>query len=422
MINTLMTFQNCAIINNDKFTYTFIIALLAIILGACSDKPSSIQCNDDSTQGVSVEVAEVISQRITEWDSFTGRLEPPKIVSLRPRVSGYIEAAVFEEGELVNKGDTLFLIDSREFNAQVNRLTAQLDEAKSRLKLAKQDFNRAKELFKSKSISKELLETRGAEVDQANAYVAQSNASLELAQLNKTFTRVEAPISGRVSRALITEGNYVSAGQTEMTSIVSTEQVYAYFDIDEATWLNYQQAHLDNNQSTALPVAMRLANEQDYQHWGKLDFVDNQVNTQTGTLRVRAVFNNQDGALLPGLFAHLKLAGGNTEQGILITEKAIGTDLNNKYVLTVDEQNKVQYRAITLGDKVGELRVIKQGLKSGERIVVNGLQRVRSGVLIKPELINMAKQSTLNELQAWQQKVDNQNRLANAEPTLEIGM
>ena len=167
---------------------------------------------------------------------------------------------------------------------------------------------------------------------------------------------------------------------------------------------------------------MRLANEQDYQHWGKLDFVDNQVNTQTGTLRVRAVFNNQDGALLPGLFAHLKLAGGNTEQGILITEKAIGTDLNNKYVLTVDEQNKVQYRAITLGDKVGELRVIKQGLKSGERIVVNGLQRVRSGVLIKPELINMAKQSTLNELQAWQQKVDNQNRLANAEPTLEIGM
>ena len=225
-----------------------------------------------------------------------------------------------------------------------------------------------------------------------------------------------------MSRALITEGNYVSAGQTEMTSIVSTEQVYAYFDIDEATWLNYQQAHLDNNQSTALPVAMRLANEQNYQHWGKLDFVDNQVNTQTGTLRVRAVFKNQDGALLPGLFAHLKLAGGNTEQGILIAEKAIGTDLNNKYVLTVDEQNKVQYRAITLGDKVGELRVIKQGLKSGERIVVNGLQRVRSGVLIKPELINMAKQSTLNELQAWQQKVDNQNRLANAEPTLEIGM
>ncbi|WP_241232298.1 efflux RND transporter periplasmic adaptor subunit [Pseudoalteromonas sp. Xi13] len=405
-----------------KFTYTFIIALLAVMLGACSDKPSSNQVKDQSSQGVSVEVAEVISQRITEWDSFTGRLESPQTVLLRPRVSGYIEAAVFEEGELVNKGDTLFLIDSREFNAQVNRLTAQLDEAKSRLKLAKQDFNRAKELFKSKSISKELLETRGAEVDQANAYVAQSNASLELAQLNKTFTRVEAPISGRVSRALITEGNYVSAGQTVMTSIVSTEQVYAYFDIDEATWLNYQQAHLDNNQSTALPVAMRLANEQDYQHWGKLDFVDNQVNTQTGTLRVRAVFNNQDGALLPGLFAHLKLAGGNTEQGILIAEKAIGTDLNNKYVLTVDEQNKVQYRAITLGDKVGELRVIKQGLKSGERIVVNGLQRVRSGVLITPELINMAKQSTLNELQAWQQKVDNQNRLANAEPTLEIGM
>ncbi|XQF89850.1 efflux RND transporter periplasmic adaptor subunit [Pseudoalteromonas espejiana] len=405
-----------------KFTYTFIIALLAVMLGACSDKPSSNQMKDQSSQGVSVEVAEVISQRITEWDSFTGRLESPQTVLLRPRVSGYIEAAVFEEGEFVNKGDTLFLIDSREFNAQVNRLTAQLDEAKSRLKLAKQDFNRAKELFKSKSISKELLETRGAEVDQANAYVAQSNASLELAQLNKTFTRVEAPISGRVSRALITEGNYVSAGQSVMTSIVSTQQLYAYFDIDEATWLNYQQEHLDNNQSTALPVAMRLANEQDYQHWGELDFVDNQVNIQTGTLRVRAVFNNQHDALLPGLFAHLKLAGGNTQQGILIAEKAIGSDLNNKYVLTVDEHNKVQYRAIILGDKVGELRVIKQGLKSGESIVVNGLQRVRSGALIAPEIINMAKQSTLNELQAWQQKVDNQNRLANAEPVLEIGM
>ena len=391
---------------------SFLIIALSLV-AACTDEKAAEQQSTAAQAGVPVDVAPVVAQRITEWDSFTGRLEAPQQVSLRPRVSGYIDFVAFEEGEYVEQGDTLFLIDNRQFKAEVQRLEAQLQSARSQLRLAKQDKDRAEGLRQSQSISQEVLDTRTSGVEQAQAQVAQTQAALELARLNRGFARVEAPIAGRVSRANITQGNYVTAGQTVLTSIVSTEKLYAYFDIDETTWLNYQQAQQRSDAVSAQPVAMRLANEDDYRHWGKINFVDNQVNSSTGTLRVRAVFANENKDLMPGLFAHLKLAGGKAENGILVAEKAIGTDLNNKYVMVVNQDNKVEYRAVKMDDKVGgSLRIIKSGLNADDTIVVNGLQRIRPGATVAPNPVSMADEQTMEQLQAWQQRVDNASGIA----------
>jgi multidrug efflux system membrane fusion protein len=394
------------------FTRLLAIVSLTALVAACGgdqqDPSQSMQAN----AGVPVDVASVVSQRLTEWDNFTGRLESPQIVELRPRVSGYIDFVAFKEGEYVEQGQTLFLIDNRTFKAEVARLTAQLEESKSRLELAEHNFERAQKLRKTQAVSEEVLDARLAEKNQALASLNQTQAALEVARLNRGFARVEAPISGRISRANITEGNFVTAGQTTLTRIVSTDRLYAYFDIDEQTYLNYVSSN-DVTSVNDKPVALRLANESDYNHWGQIDFIDNQVNGNTGTLRVRAVFNNEDSRLIPGLFAHLKLAGSTNEQGILIKEKAIGTDLNNKYVLVVNDENKVEYRAVTLGDKVGSMRIIKSGLTANDTIVVDGLQRVRPGAPVAANEVPMGDQDALASLQDWQSQVDNVSEVTN---------
>ena len=392
------------------FTRLLAIVSLTALVAACGgdEQDPSQSMSAGTNAGVPVDVATVVSQRLTEWDNFTGRLESPQIVALRPRVSGYIDFVAFDEGEYVEQGQTLFLIDNRTFKAEVDRLTAQLEEAKSRVQLAEQNYSRAFKLRKTQAVSEEVLDARLAEKNQALASLNQTQAALEVARLNRGFARVEAPISGRISRANITEGNFVTAGQTELTRIVSTDRLYAYFDIDEQTYLNYVGS--DNNASTAVneqPVAMRLANESDYNHWGQIDFIDNQVNGSTGTLRVRAVFNNEEGRLIPGLFAHLKLAGDTDEQGILIKEKAIGTDLNNKFVLVVNDESKVEYRAVKLGDKVGSMRIITSGLNVNDTIVVDGLQRVRPGAQVAANEVPMGDEDALANLSSWQSRVDN---------------
>ena len=395
-------------------TFTRLLAVLSLtaLVAACGGDEQDPSQSMQASAGVPVDVAAVVTQRLTEWDNFTGRLESPQIVALRPRVSGYIDFVAFKEGEYVEQGQTLFLIDNRTFKAEVARLTAQLEESKSRLELAEQNYKRAYKLRKTQAVSEEVLDARLAEKNQALASLNQTQAALEVARLNRGFARVEAPISGRISRANITEGNFVTAGQTELTRIVSTDRLYAYFDIDEQTYLNY----VSSSNATSVndkPVALRLANESDYQHWGQIDFIDNQVNGSTGTLRVRAVFNNEEGRLIPGLFAHLKLAGGTNEQGILIKEKAIGTDLNNKYVLVVNEENKVEYRAVTLGDKVGSMRIIKSGLAANDTVVVDGLQRVRPGAPVSANEVPMGDQDALASLQDWQSQVDNVTEVTN---------
>ncbi len=392
-----------------RFNQTLKIGLLMgslSLLSACGQTPDTQQ----PQMTPSVSVATVVSQRITEWDEFTGRLEAPQSVSLRPRVSGYIDSIAFKEGAIVKAGEPLFYIDDRSFSAEVRRLEAELSDVRSQVKLAKSSFTRANELTENNAISVEVFDNRAAELEQAKARLRSISAALEIAKLNLGYTKVTAPITGRVSRAQITAGNLVTAGQTELTTIVSVNQVYAYFDADEQTYLKYmllaQEGTRPSSRDVKNPVYMGLANESDYPHEGYIDFVDNQVNPATGTIRGRAVFENPQGKFIPGLFTRIKLVGSASYDGILIDDKAINTDLSNKYVLVLDADNKVQYRAVVMGEKLNDLRIIKSGLKANDAIVVNGLQRVRPGAEVVPEMVPMAQAGELEQLQAQQLRVD----------------
>jgi multidrug efflux system membrane fusion protein len=394
---------------NTHTVRNFILAsIAAVVLAACS-QPEAAPPAGGAQAGPTVDVATVVEQRITEWDNFTGRLQAPETVALVPRVSGYLTQVLFAEGQLVKKGDVLFQIDDRAFQAEVKRLQAELIAAKSNQQLAKNDFARAEKLRSQKAIAEELLDARRARMEQSSAQVAAVSAALDKAQLDLSHSRVTAPISGRISNALITSGNFVHAGQSQLTSIVSTEKIYAYFDADEQTYLKYvalaaKGERADSREQS--PVLMALSSDNDYRFAGELDFLDNSINPQTGTIRARAVFDNKDNLLIPGLFANIKLTGSASYSGILIDDKAVGTDLNNKFVLVLDDKQQLQYRAVTLGEKVGGLRIIKQGLKANETIVVNGLQRVRPTMQITPNPVAMTSAETLQALKTSQQQLD----------------
>ncbi|MBU3003027.1 efflux RND transporter periplasmic adaptor subunit [Paraglaciecola arctica] len=358
-----------------------------------------------------VSVAKVVNERITEWDEFAGRLQAPQTVTLMPRVSGYIEEVLFDEGAVVSKGEVLFQIDRRAFKAEVERLRAELQSADSAFVQAKNDFKRASKLSEQNAVSVETLDGRLARKQQTQATIASVKAALEQAELDLSYTQVTAPISGRVSYAQITEGNFVTAGQSQLTTLVSMDKMYAYFDVDEQTYLKYSQLAESGKRSDARdasdnPVYMALANDANFSHVGNIDFVDNAVNQQTGTIRIRASFPNIDHSLLPGLFARVKLTGSHSYQGILIDEKAIGTDLNRKFVLVVNQDNQLEYRKVVLGEKVEKLRIITEGLNPNDVIVVNGLQRVRPNMQIQPQMVDMTSQETLTALRQQQKLLD----------------
>ncbi|MDP5032225.1 MAG: efflux RND transporter periplasmic adaptor subunit [Paraglaciecola sp.] len=383
-------------------------AVASVVLMACDEDQRQAQSQGQGLPQVTV--AKVINERITEWDEFTGRLQAPQTVELIPRVSGYIDSVVFNEGALVKAGQLLFIIDDRAFKAEVARLKAELSSATTAAELAKSNFIRGQQLSAQKAMSAELLDSRRAAQQQAQATVASVQAALTRAELDLSYSKITAPISGRVSYANITAGNFVTAGVSQLTHIVSTEHMHAYFDIDEQTYLKYAQLtnsgqRADARDEKANPVYMALANETDYSHIGQVDFVDNRVNQQTGTIRVRASFPNTDHQLIPGLFAHLKLVGSKSYHGILIDEKAIGTDLNNKFVLVLNE-NTLEYRPVTLGDKLNGLRIVTGGLSADDKIVVNGLQRVRPNMQIEPKLVEMSNPEILNDIRNAQLLLD----------------
>lgn len=390
---------------------TFLLAsIAAVVLAACS-QPETAGAGA-APAAPTVDVATVVEQRITEWDEFTGRLQAPETVVLVPRVSGYLDKVLFTEGALVKAGDLLVQIDDRALKADVSRLQAELQSAVSQQKLANSDYQRAEQLRSQKAIAEEVLDARRARKDQSASQVAAVKAALTKAELDLSHTQVRAPISGRVSNALITAGNYVQAGQSQLTSIVSTDRMYAYFDADEQTYLKYVQlaatGKRGDSRNEASPVLMALSSDNDYRFSGSLDFLDNSINPQTGTIRARAVFSNDDNSLIPGLFAKIKLVGSASYNGILIDDKAVGTDLNNKFVLVVDDKQQLQYRPVTLGEKVGGLRIVTSGLKASETIVVNGLQRVRPTMQVTPNSVKMANAEQLVLLQQQQQALDDQ--------------
>ena len=343
-----------------------------------------------------VSVAAVVEKRVKEWDEFTGRFQAPETVEIRPRVSGYIDKVAFKEGGLVKQGDLLFVIDPRPYQAEYDRAAADLKRYKTALELARIESTRVQRLRESGAVSQEELDERTSTVAQAEANVAGAQAAVESAGLNLGWTRVTSPITGRVSRAEVTRGNLVTGGNnggTLLSSVVSMDPIYLYFDGDEQAYLRYglkaRAGERKSSRDAPNPVNVGLANEAGFPHSGTMDFVDNQLNPQTGTIRARAILDNKDGLFTPGLFARVQLVGADEHDAILIDDRAVNTDQSQKYVLLLGADNKVEYRKVTLGRVVDGLRIVREGLKAGDVIVVNGAQRVHPGVTVAPQRVTM---------------------------------
>ena len=348
-----------------------------------------------------VTVADVAGRDITEWDEFTGRFEAVDAVEIRPRVSGYLRRVLFAEGKEVRKGEVLFEIDPRPYQADIAGAEAELERARSGAALAAREVERAQRLVTVQAISREEYDARVSAAAQGGSSVRAAEAAVAMARLNLEWTRVRAPIAGRVSNAMVTEGNLVQAGPpgaTLLTTVVSLDPIYVYFDSDEQTFLKYgalARAGLRQSSHVAqTPVHLGLANENGgFPHRGYVDFLDNQLDSRSGTIRTRAVFSNRDRLFTPGLFARLKLVGSGRYRATLILDRAIGTDQDKKFVLIVKPDSTVDYRPIQIGRLVDGLRIVTGGLVPGDRIVINGLQRVRPGMKVTPTVTAMLPDS-----------------------------
>ena len=373
-----------------------VLAIVASVLSACARNEAATKADAGAAAPPQVTVAQVISKPVTEFDEFTGRFEAIDRVEIRPRVSGYISSINFTEGSEVRKGDVLFVIDQRPYAAELKHAQAQLSQAKSQLALAKSEKARAVNLLAQHAISQEEYDTRASSDEQAEANVQLAQAALDTAQLNMDWTRVTAPINGRISRADVTVGNLVNNDQTVLTTLVSLDPIYVRFDGDEQAYLRYVKVAKDRiangEKDKPNPVLVGLADEGGFPHAGVMVFLDNEVDPQTGTIRTRAKLDNHDRAFTPGLFARVRLLGDRKYDALLINDSAIGTDQTVKYVLVVGADNKVEYRPVKLGPVIDGLRVVREGLKVDETIVVNGLQRVRPGSPVNPQRVAMGEQ------------------------------
>lgn len=333
-------------------------------------------------------VAEVVVKPLHEWEEFTGRLEERERVEVRPRVGGLIESVHFEDGARVRRGQLLFKIDARPFQAEVDRWSGEVERARSQHELAKLNRARADRLLADKVIPEEEADRLAADETSARGQLTSSAAALGAARLNREFTEVRSPIDGRVSRALIRAGNLVSSASL-LTTVVSEGALFAYFDADERTYLRLLAAGGGGSEQGPTRVFMGLAGQAGYPHAGQLDFLDNRVDPTTGMITLRARFENADRTLTPGLFARLELVLPNSLDAVLIEDRAVGTDLGKKFVLALAPDDTLTYREITLGAAVGGLRLVKKGLEKGDVIVVNGLWRARPGMKVSPKRVAM---------------------------------
>jgi multidrug efflux system membrane fusion protein len=313
-------------------------------------------------------------------------------VEVRARVNGYLQSIHFKDGAIVKKGDLLFIIDPRPYQAEVDRLTAELQLAEARLELAKSDYARAQKLLQFRAISQEEADTRAARERQAQDSVEAARAAVKAAKLNVEFTRVTAPITGRISRRLVTEGNLINGGtaqSTLLTTIVSMDPIYVYFDADERSYLKYarlsQNGRGPNSREARNPVYLALADETGFPRRGYIDFIDNRLDSRTGTMTGRAVFSNPDLGLTPGLFGRVRLQGSTPYDAILVPDEAVGSDQAQKFAFVVNADNTVEYRAVQVGTLIHGFRVIRHGLKPDDWLIVTGVQRARAGQKVSPE-------------------------------------
>lgn len=367
---------------NKHLIATAILGVSLTLVG-CAEEPGQ-QANQQHLQAI--DVATVITKPVQSWHTYTTRLEAPEEVSLMPRVSGVIEKITFTEGDVVKKGDLLFELDARPYAAVVASLEAQVASAQAALEQAQSEAKRAERLTQRKAISTEQAESRTSTLHQRKAQLSAYEAQLTSAKLDLEFTQIRSPIDGIVSRANITKGNNVLAGQSVLTSIVSNKTMYAYFDVDERTW---NSAFSDVTSSDKQQVVMQKVGQKAFEHSGYIDFIDNQINVATGTLRVRARFDQQKSPLRAGSFARIKLAANEVQEHIIVPDRAIGTDLKNRFVLTVGENDILEYKLVTVGERYGRFRVITSGLSGSDVIAVNGPARVGPGMPIAPNSVEL---------------------------------
>jgi multidrug efflux system membrane fusion protein len=344
---------------------------------------------------VSVSVASALQKSVTEWDDFSGRVEAIDRVDIRPRVAGTIDVVHFQEGQLVKKGDLLFTIDPRPYQAELARADAAVAGAQATLALSKTELDRTQRLIEEHAVAQRELDQRQNALAEANATLQAAVAARLTARLNLQYTAITSPVSGRVSRAEITVGNVIAAGATApvLATVVSVSPVYVNFEVDESTYLRYaSNGAVGNSGTDHIPVAIGLTNEDGYPRHGKIKSFDNRLNTGSGTIRVRAVFDNTNGALTPGMYARVRTGGAAAENAVLIDDRAVGTDQDKKYVMVLGSDNKVTYRAIKLGPMVDGLRIVRSGLQKDEKIVVNGLQRIRPNDTVTPVAVPMGPQ------------------------------
>lgn len=381
--------------SKNVFTVSSVFSL--VLLVGCGQKAAQ-----QKPALPSVTVAPVETKEVVEQDEFTGRIEPVDWVEVRPRVSGYLQEVRFQSGQLVKKGDVLFVIDPRWHQATFDQRQAEFAQAKVHLDNAKREADRTPMLLTNKAISIEESDARQSRYEEAKAALLAAQAALESAKLDLEYTQVRAPIDGRVSRALLTEGNYVSgqAGAASLlTTIVSVDPVYVYADLDENSLLKFNNvAHarkLETNGDGKIPVELQLADETDFPHKGYIESFDNRLDANTGSILLRAVFPNADGRIVPGLFARIRVPLSERYPALLVEERAIGTDQAQKFVLTLTASNTVAYQAVKLGPDIQGKRIIRSGLSGTEEVVVNGLQHVRPGMPVTPqqEIANQAGRS-----------------------------
>jgi RND family efflux transporter MFP subunit len=368
-----------------------VFAGLAIV--GCGQKPAA-----QAPPPPTVTVAKPVKKEIVEWLYFTAQTQAVDTVSISPRVTGYIDNITFKEGDIVDFGDLLFVIDPRPYQAALDQAKAQLEQAQAQQKLNDANLERANDLLAKKVIAKQDYDTTAAQKYVGDAQVVASQAAVESAQLNLDFTLIRSPIHGRIGAQLVNRGNLVQANSTQLTTIVSIDPIYAYFYVDERSVLRYQEAVKAGKMPTAkqatLPVWLQLENEQGYPHGGVIDFINNAFDPSTGTLQLRGRFPNLDGFLLPGAFGSVRVAGSPRYEAVLVADRAIGSDQDQKYVVIVQPDGLTKYQQVQLGPIVDGLRVIQSGLQGDETVVVEGIGKVRPNSKVSAEQTDMNKFAT----------------------------
>lgn len=377
--------------------WLLLCAALIVQLFGCSNR-SENQAAESQMPPVKVKVAQPLQKEVLEWDEYTGRIEAMETVEVRARVDGYLDRVNFKAGDKVKKGDLLFVIDPRPYRAELNRAEGELERAKARLELAKNDLQRAEHLRRAKAISEEEYDARSKGQREAIAAVRAAEAAAQTARLNLEFTEVRAPIGGRIARELVTPGNLVSGGGgggTLLTIIVSIDPVYVYVDADERAVLKYRRlaeaGKRTSARETRIPAKLALLDESEFPHQGYIDYIEPRMDPSTGTLRARGVFSNPNELLSPGFFARLRVPGSPPYQGLLVPDRAIGTDQGQKFVWIAKDDGSTEYRRIVPGTAAGQMRVISEGLQPGEWVIIEGIQKIRPGTKIEAERVTLSE-------------------------------